>query len=239
MIIEILGKISRIINHKIDISDDYIEWLCFANPGMLNRGNLYSFNYAIEHLPSDSPILEIGSFCGLSTNIINYYLGKNNKKNKLFTCDKWIFEGAEHGGFLAGSNINHADYREFVKNTYKRNVSFFSKNNLPFTIESFSNEFFERWGRREIAQDVFDREIKLGGSISFCYIDGNHSYEFVKNDFINTDRFLEPGGFILFDDSSDRQRLGSSRFMKELMANDKYELVIKNPNYLFRKALVA
>lgn len=239
MIIEILGKISRIINHKIDISDDYIEWLCFANPGMLNRGNLYSFNYAIEHLPSDSPILEIGSFCGLSTNIINYYLGKNNKKNKLFTCDKWIFEGAEHGGFLAGSNINHADYREFVKNTYKRNVSFFSKNNLPFTIESFSNEFFERWGRREIAQDVFDREIKLGGSISFCYIDGNHSYEFVKNDFINTDRFLEPGGFILFDDSSDRQRLGSSRFTKELMANDKYELVIKNPNYLFRKALVA
>ena len=58
-----------------DISDEdeYVEWLCFANAGMLDRGNLYCFDYAIRNLPSSAPLIEIGSFCGLSTNLITYY----------------------------------------------------------------------------------------------------------------------------------------------------------------------
>jgi hypothetical protein len=59
--------------NMIDISDDYINWLSFANSGMLHRGNLYCFDYAIEHLPTEAPIIEIGSFCGLSANVITYY----------------------------------------------------------------------------------------------------------------------------------------------------------------------
>ena len=42
----------------------------------------------------------------------------------------------------------------------------------------------------------------LFGPISFCYIDGNHTHEGVKQDFLNCDRWIESGGFILFDDSS-------------------------------------
>jgi hypothetical protein len=83
--------------------------------------------------------------------------------------------------------------------------------------------------------DVFDREVIVGGPISFCYIDGDHSYDFAKRDFENSDKYLEKGGFVLFDDSSDRQNLGSSHLMKEILKNEKYELIIKNPNYLFRK----
>ena len=41
---------------------EFISWLKFANAGMLDNGNLYCFEYAIEHLPSNSPVIEIGSF---------------------------------------------------------------------------------------------------------------------------------------------------------------------------------
>lgn len=52
------------------VSDEYISWLSFANAGMLHAGNIYTMNYAIENLPSNSPVLEIGIFCGLSTYVI-------------------------------------------------------------------------------------------------------------------------------------------------------------------------
>ncbi len=119
---------------------EFISWLKFANAGTLDNGNLYCFEYAIEHLPSNSPVIEIGSFCGLSTNVISYYLQKFNKLNKLITADKWIFEGGENANeFLTGSNITHNEYKLFVKESYVRNTAFFSKNHLPYTIEQFSD----------------------------------------------------------------------------------------------------
>lgn len=236
MIVKILKKIkNQFIPPAIDISDEYINWLCFANAGMLHRGNLYSFEFAIQNIQSQYPIVEIGSFCGLSTNAINYYLHKNGKINKLITCDNWDFEGAKMGENLGNSTISHLIYRKFVKETYMRNIKMFSKNNLPYTIEVNSDKFFEIWENETKTKDIFQRDIKPGGKISFCYIDGDHTYENSKRDFENTDKYLEKGGFILFDDSSDNSNLGCAKLMKEILSNSDYELVIKNPNYLFRK----
>lgn len=225
----------RYLNNKT-LSDEYINWLNFANAGMLHRGNVLCMDYAIRNLPSLSPVLEIGSFCGLSTNVIAYLLAKHNKRNAIISSDKWIFEGAEDGGNLGPSNISHQDYREHVKSTFKRNVEFFSSENKPYTIEVFSDEFFELWGKNEMVKDVFGRDVQLGGNIGFCYIDGNHTYEFAKRDFENTDRNLDVGGYILFDDSYDGQPFGLTKLMKEIKNNKNYELVMKNPNYLFMKS---
>lgn len=238
MIKKIVRGILKIVNPpkpKIDISEEYIEWLCFANAGMLDRGNLYCFNYAIEHIPSKSPVIEIGSFCGLSTNVINFYMQRHKRKNKLITCDKWIFEGAEHGGNIGHSEIPHTEYRKFVKESYIRNIRMFSSNNLPYTIEVFSDELFNLWKKQERVKDILNRDITLGGKISFCYIDGNHTYEGAKIDFENTDRYLEIGGFILFDDSAENSGFGVTKLMGEIINNGKYELIIKNPNHLFQK----
>lgn len=220
---------------KIDISDEYINWLCYANAGMFNRGNLYSIDYAVKNLPSDHPILEIGSFCGLSTNIIAYYLKKNSKNPLFFTCDKWIFEGAENINSIEGSTVTNESYREYVKFIFKYNVDFFSSTAMLHTIEEFSDDFFRMWKDKVVAKDVFDNDVKLGGKLSFCYIDGNHTYEYALRDFINTDEFLDVGGFILFDDSSNRSPFGLHQLMKEIQKGKRYELIIKNPNYLFKK----
>ena len=78
-------------------------------------------------------------------------------------------------------------------------------------------------------------QAQLGGSVSFAYIDGNHTYEFCRRDFENTNRHLDVGGLILFDDSADSDPFGLTRLVKEIRALPHCDLVMKNPNYLFRK----
>lgn len=221
-------------------TDDYINWLSFVNAGMLVRGNLACMRHALANLPTNDPIIEIGSFCGLSLNCINYY--KNNIykiPNKIFNCDQWIFEGSEKSPCLGFSNITRSDYREFVKETYIKNVEFFSKGDLPHTIEKISDDFFNSWENAENLVDLWGREVKLGGPVSFAYIDGNHTYEFAKNDFENVDKFLVKNGFVLLDDSADScvgsAFEGINKLCKEIEASGKYNLVMKNPNYLFIK----
>ena len=236
---KIASKISRYLlalgrARHVDITDDYVRWLQSINVGYLHYGNLYSFNYAIQRLPSDAPILEIGSYCGLSTNLLTYYKRKNGAKNPMFTCDRWEFEDSSHV-IVPGTDIPMEQYRAFVKASYLHNVVMFSGTDLPHTIEAFSDEFFLEWSNRSAVNDVFGRTAGLGGPISFAYIDGNHTYEFVKRDFENCDRFLERGGFVLFDDSSDGGNLGSTRAAREAGSSLRYEVVAKNPNYLLRK----
>jgi len=223
-------------SRKTEKAYEFINWLRFANAGMLDEGNIYCFEYAINNLPSNNPIIEIGSFCGLSTNLISFYLNVFKKNNKIITSDKWIFEGAEkQDAFLEGSSITHTEYRTFVKETYIRNITFFSKNNIPFTIEEFSDDFFQLWNSGVIAKDVLGRDVKLGGGISFAYIDGNHTYEYAKRDFNNIGKCLDKGGFILFDDSGDNSQFGVNKLMKDICENSNYNMIIKNPNYLFKK----
>jgi len=230
----VLRRVRNHLSPPLLITDEYIEWLCFANAGMLNRGNLYCFDFAIRNLPSDAPMLEIGSFCGLSANAITHYKERHGVKNRFITCDKWEFEGSEKE-LISESSIRHSEYKEFVKETFIRNVRMFSRDDLPYTVEKFSDEFFESWNREDTVQDVFGRELKLGGTLSFCYIDGNHTYEFVKRDFQNCDAALEKGGFILFDDSADGSQWEVCQLMAEIKAGQDYEVVRRNPNYLFRK----
>ena len=72
-IFSVLIKIRDRLSMK-KVEDEYLTWLQFANSGMLNHGNVYAMKYAIENLPTSDPIIEIGSFCGLSTNVLSYFL---------------------------------------------------------------------------------------------------------------------------------------------------------------------
>lgn len=233
MLKKLLGKASGRKSRTV-YEDEYLTWLRFANPGMLHGGNVFAMKHAIERLPTDDPIVEIGSFCGLSTNAMTYFLRITNKPNAMFCSDRWIFENSESGKTIGASNISHDEYREFVKESFKRNISMFSPNR-PYPIELFSDEFFAKWKVAEDVEDVFGRPVRLGGKISFCYIDGNHTYDFAKRDFENTHEHLVSGGFILFDDSADTDPFGLTRLMNEVSRRPDYKLVMKNPNYLFQK----
>jgi hypothetical protein len=110
----------------------------------------------------------------------------------------------------------------------------FSPDDLPFTFELTANEFFEEWKSGKICTDVLGRPQTLGGPISFCYIDGNHTYEYARQDFLNCDAYLVNGGFILFDDST-LTEFTLHQLMPEIMTMSRYRLVAKNPYHLFQK----
>jgi hypothetical protein len=106
---------------------------------------------------------------------------------------------------------------------------------MPYTIEEFSDGFFELWKSQKTVKDITGREIQLGGTISFAYIDGNHEYEYAKKDFKNVDELLENGGFILFDDSANSDAFGVHALVKEILKERRYAVIFKNPNYLLKK----
>jgi hypothetical protein len=222
-------------SNQIEVRDSYLKFLLYANAGMLNTGNLYLMEYAVSHLPTAAPILEIGSFCGLSANIFTYFKLKHRVRNRLITCDPWVFEKTERGQELVGdSDLPFADYMAFARDSYLRSTETFSRKDLPYTVQSTSDIFFAAWKDKKSVLDVRGRETLLGGPISFCYIDGNHTYEGVKRDFLNCDTFLENKGFVLFDDSSVPE-FGVGRLMPEVLQTGRYKLIGKNPNHLFQK----
>jgi len=219
---------------RIDITDNYIKRLLLVNPGMMHEGNLYCFRYAIQHLKSTKPIMEIGGFCGLSTNVMSYYLHQAKRGNKIFSCDSWNY-GFKKSKSFGTFSASESEFDKFVEECYIRNVSLFSKPHFPHAFKLLSDDFFDLWSKKRTAKDVFGKNVRLGGKISFCYIDAEHTYRQTKKHFENADKLLEKGGFIFFDDSAIYSGFGSANLMAEILKNKKYKLIINNPNYLFQK----
>jgi hypothetical protein len=217
------------------LDDEFVRWLGYANAGMLKPGNAWSMDYAIRNLPSASPLVEVGSFAGLSANVLCHLLRKHGRGNAFFTCDNWDVTGQGRTGPIDGAGLTYPEYAAYVRASFVRNVEFFSGSNRPFAIESSSEEFFRKWERGETATDLFGRAARLGGPIAFCYLDGVHSIAAARREFESVDHWLDAGGFILFDDSADSSPFGLDRLMRDIASSGRYELVQQNPNYFFRK----
>ncbi len=127
------------------LDDEYLMWLLFANAGMQNPGNLFLMDLAVRELPTTSPIIEIGSFCGLSTNAIRYLLHKHGRSNQIFAVDPWTFERSQTAPTLGDSTITMDEYTEFVIDAFRRNVAFFSRETPPIAIRMTSDDFFRSW----------------------------------------------------------------------------------------------
>jgi Methyltransferase domain len=136
---------------------------------------------------------------------------------------------------IPGSKIPFADYRDLAIDTFRRNLLLFHSDCLPHHIAASSDKFFELWAQKAEVADFFGRTTTLGGPISLAYIDGDHTYEQSLRDFENVDRFLLPGGFIIFDDSADYSSWESKRSAREAASRADYELVAKAPNYCIAK----
>lgn len=232
----LMRTLTTFLRRKRLPADETLSWMCFVNPGMLDPGNAYLFERCIREMPGDAAVVEIGSFCGLSLNHIIYLLRRHGRANPVFSSDAWEFEGFSAGArFLEGTRIEAMPYQQHVIDTFRRNVEFFSADRLPHHIRLGSDDFFAAWQKGEARVDFFGRSAKLGGPIGLAYIDGDHSYEQSRKDFENVDRYLQVGGFVIFDDSADWTDWGSHRTAREAAARANYELVDRAPNYCIRK----
>ena len=214
--------------------DEFLSWLNFITPGMLSSSNLPLFNYSIRHMPESGAVVEIGSFAGLSLNHILHMMKQSGRSNPVLSVDEWHFEGASQG-VIPGSSVTFAAYRDHVIETFKRNLMLFHADRLPYHVATSSDEFFSLWSKRAVVTDLFGRQTELGGEIAMAHVDGDHTHEQSRRDFENIDRFLCPGGFIVFDDSADYSGWGSRLTAAEAGARPDYEVVAKTPNYCVRK----
>ncbi|MDR3596507.1 class I SAM-dependent methyltransferase [Clostridium sp.] len=228
-----LKRILKSLKYPIHYKDDYIENLRKINAGMLHHGNILCFNYAIKNLPSKKPIVEIGTFCGLSANVITYFKRIHFRNNILITLDNRVV--SDYTKLVGQSDLTYPQIDKYIKESLIKNLLTFSKNDIPYALDVSSDTFFDSWGEKSICKDLFDRDIALGGQISFAYIDGNHKYDFVERDFNNCDKYLENNGFILFDDSADFTEWEVRNVIKKVKKTNRYKIIMKNPNYLFQK----
>ena len=197
--------------------------------------NTYCVDLAIRNLPTDDPVVEIGSFTGMSTCMLSHFLELHQRRNTLFNVDKWEFEEKEKQYYSRVLKVTPETMKHYIRESFIRNLQLCCGSRLPATIELFSDDFFECWNTRSSLVDLWGRTVMPGGPISFAYLDGNHQYAFVKRDFDNVSKWLVKDGFIFFDDSDPAIKSGVRDFVQEGSWKKEYELVIKNPNYLLRK----
>jgi Methyltransferase domain len=208
---------------------------------MLHEGNPYLFDWAIQHMPDQGAVLEIGSYGGLSTNLLIHFLRKYNKNNPFFTCDAWVYEGyrdAQEGAvtWMDGrTDVSRVDFMAHIKASFIQSTRLLSADRLPYTIHARSADFLVQWTKNEPATDVFGRTVQLGGDLAFAYIDGDHSYATAAMEFRYIDACLLPGGVLLLDDSGRGMPFGSVQLAEEIRHRSDYRLVARNPNVMFQK----
>lgn len=204
-------------------------------PGWLHHGNVELFDYCLANLPSAAPVIEIGSFAGLSLNTIIYLLKRHGRSNPVFSVDEWTWRNPNRADVFRADTVSMEEHRHLVMETFRRNVSLYSRSNLPHHIVANSDRFFAEWAACNSTTDFFSREVALGGPISFAYIDGDHSYEQSLKDFQNISKHLEVGGFVVFDDSWDESPWQCARTAREAAERSDYRLVDKRPNFCLQK----
>lgn len=239
LIYKILGK----DEYQLLPHDDFILRLrsTVIGEGMLHPGNIYLMDLAIREMPPGGVVLEIGSYAGLSANLLRYLLDKHGKTVEIFCCDAWIYEGyhdlkGRATPWMDGrTDVLRTDFMAYIKNAFVNSCRLLSAHRLPAALHVDSDTFFQWWQAGEEKPDVFGRKVKPGGPISFAYIDGNHAYDYARRDFDHVAEFLLPGGFILLDDSARHQSFGSVQLAREVMRRNDFMLVAENPHFLFRK----
>lgn len=228
-----IKQLLKAFHQPVPYQDDYIELMRRVNAGMLHQGNIACFDYAVSHLPSGHPIVEIGTFCGLSANVITYFKKIHQKNNLLVSTDK--LSQSSKKGIAGRSHMSYEDYWQYVRESLLRNTRFFSRDDPPYLLDQSSDDFFNLWQENCQLVDLTGKTLTLGGPVSFAYIDGNHHYEQVKKDFEHCDHYLEKDGFILFDDSADFSDFEVKKVIREVKKTRRYRVIMKNPNYLFQK----
>jgi predicted O-methyltransferase YrrM len=98
-------------------------------------------------------------------------------------------------------------------------------------LNKFNNSYSYLEGNSQ-TYEMVDRLKELVDSIDMLFIDGDHSYQAVINDFMLYEGLVKPEGFIIFDDYHDYGSPGTKIAVDEIAKNtsDKYDIIGTLPN---------
>lgn len=150
-------------------------------------------------------VLEIGSFEGLSSNILYEILIKST--NNTLTCvDPFpIIKPFKSICLISNNNKIINTYDNFIKNTLHMNNNLIIIKDYSYNCKFQENKYF------------------------FIYIDGNHDLNSVYNDAIMAFKSIKNNGIILFDDymiKNQDTKIGIDKFLEE--KNNSIEIIYKS-----------
>lgn len=138
--------------------------------------------FLIDKIKNNSVGAEIGVWkADFSKEIV-----RNKKIDKLYLIDPWQTDSSTNDRWYSENIISQTGMDEI----YKSVVNFFKTYNNVVIIRSDA----------DFAMNSFQDDY-----LDWVYIDGNHSYEFVKKDLINSYQKVKNGGYIYGDDFHDSE----------------------------------
>jgi|694.fasta_scaffold03604_9 hypothetical protein len=149
-------------------------------------------NDLIKNLPTNLKICEIGVFRGDFSKILF-----NQLPNELHLIDPFI--GEVWSGDKDGSNMRLAN----LNNAYEEILMMYKEHKNVYIHKGFSQNILKNF-----PDNYFD----------FIYIDGDHSYEGVKNDLMLSKRKVKINGIISGHDFNDNQFPGVVMAVNEFCA---------------------
>lgn len=218
-----------------------IEEMVRDIPGWSPIDQLYTlFNLVYFSADLEGDILEIGSWCGRSAVVLGTAarLIGNTKVHcvDLFPKkDDW--QQNEDGSYSFKVRLDGVTYGGYQDQTVWREP--FERDMLPI-YEKYNGilDVFNETIAKNRLQDLvvahvadstrFVTTINDNFKCKLAFLDGDHSYEAVRHDIQNVERFLVPGGWICFDDAFTSYD-GVNRAIEECILN--------NPIYQFRQQM--
>ncbi len=216
------------------ILDDYGRMIVKSVAGGLHPAVPGALEFAMSNLPYDAPIVELGAFCGLSTNLLAHCKVKQGLRNRIIACDSWGLGPAEKT--QAQTEQSGSDYGHFLRASFINSITTFCPEPHPYGVEMRPHEFSASWKRHEVVQDVLGRDIELGGPISFCFLRQKGQDYDVLQVLQDCDEYLSSGAFLLLDHCcSFSARKELENVFRHVKSSGKYELLIDGACRLLRR----
>jgi len=216
---------------------DEIEAIVRTVPGWSPVDQLQAL-FQLAYLTADVPgdIVEIGSWCGRSTAVLG--LAARRAGNLRVHCVD-LFPGRDDwtqnpdGSYSFSVRIHGRTYggyqdQKVWKEPFERDIA-------PIYEDHESiYEVFEQTVRRHGLENIvvpyrgdsdwFVQSVDDSFRCRLAFIDGDHSYDAVRLDIRNIDRFLSPGGWICFDDAFSYYDGVNRAICDGILENPDYEL---------------
>jgi hypothetical protein len=168
-------------------------------PGWFHCSKLY--DNVVESFKDATLFVEIGSYFGKSSCYMAELLKEKNRSTQFHMIDPWEWDNNyKYYDELVCKDINVYDKIDSLKEEHIKVVKEVGKD--PFKIVQY---YFNKFDILNNVTFVKNKSIDVVNnykdeSIDFLYIDGDHSYEAVKNDIILYLPKIKKGGIISGDD---------------------------------------
>jgi len=189
-------------------------------PEKFRKRGLNSRDFLLAKMPKNSICAEIGVLRGdFSMRILRIVNPK-----KLYLIDSWEFQKRDPNKIAPGcKTTSQADFDDHLLKVQER-FDLEIKNAQVILEKGYSSQILEKFD-----DEYFD----------WVYVDGNHNYEFVKNDLELSLRKIKKNGYITGDDYGNRGEWweeNPTRAVNEFISSNFVKFIqIKNHQYILQK----